>query len=401
MPTQTLWRRIAPVATLAVLAVPSASHAAPATVDLRIEGPTTTLYEGRVTADSRPFQFTGDPVTHRCDGTFAGGEGSSPVPVTVRNNAISAAAGPALAFTGTWFSFGPSFATINRVNVGFDAASGKFLGEYKNGRFASVGGCADPVVTGDSVLYAYSDGTETLLGLSGPATARPGASVTLTVSDLGAPATRIAGASVGPAVSSAGGAVTVGPLAAGPTTFKATKTGAIRSNALTVCATDGSDGFCGTTKPGPPAPALLPGPPCATSGRDGLCGSPDSTPPSATVRGLREQARFRRGNAPRTLTGTVQTDASGLTDVRLRLTRTVGPRCAYYSGRFERFLRTTVCGARGPRFFSIGSKSDWSYLLPADLPRGRYVLDVQAVDRAGNSSTPGVRGRDRVVFEVR
>ena len=401
MPTQTLWRRIAPVATLAVLAVPSVSYAAPATVDLRIEGPTTTLYEGRITTDVRPFQFTGDPVTHQCDGTFAGGEGSSPTPVTVRNNAISAAAGPALAFTGTWFSFGASFARINGVNVGFDAASGKFLGEYKNGKFASVGGCADPVVTGDSALYAYADGSETLLGLSGPATARPGASVTLTVSDLGAPATRIPGASVGTAVSSSGGAVTVGPLAAGPTTFKATKPGTIRSNAVTVCATDGADGFCGTTKPGTtpsggPAPA-----PCLSTGRDGLCGSPDSTPPSATIRGLREQARFRRGNAPRTLNGTVQTDASGLTDVRLRLTRTVGPRCSYYSGRAERILRTRTCGARGPRFFSIGSKPDWSYLLPADLPRGRYVLDVQAVDRAGNSSTPGVRGRDRIVFHVR
>jgi hypothetical protein len=39
-------------------------------------------------------------------------------------------------------------------------------------------------------------------------------------------------------------------------------------------------------------------------------------------------------------------------------------------------------------------------LLPAPLPRGRYVLDVKAVDRAGNSQSRFVRGRTRVVFEV-
>ena len=43
---------------------------------------------------------------------------------------------------------------------------------------------------------------------------------------------------------------------------------------------------------------------------------------------------------------------------------------------------------------------NWSYLLPSRLPAGRYVLDVKAVDRAGNSQGRFVRGRSRVVFAV-
>lgn len=403
MPKMVFWRRIALVASLTgLVGAPSASAATPAAVDLRIEGPTTTLYEGRVTADVAPFQFTGDPATHACDGTSGGGGGTSPAPVTVRNNAITAA-GSALTYTGTWFSFGPAFATINGVNVDFDPVTNRFLAEYKNGQFASTGGCSDPVADGDSALYAYGDGSETLLGLTGPSgTVRPGATVTLTVNDLGAPGTKVAGASVGGGTSAVDGTVTVGPLAAGPTTFKATKAGTIRSNTVTVCATDGADGFCGTTTPGtsPPTPPA-PGPTCISTGRDGLCGSVDTTAPIAVIKGLREQAMFRRGNGPKTLAGTVPADPAGLKEVRMRITRRVGPKCSYYDGELERLVSTKTCGVGGGTYFSIGDRADWSYLLPFVLPRGRYVVDVQTVDKAGNTSTPGLRGRNQIVFTVK
>jgi hypothetical protein len=404
-------RRLAAIVLcLSSVAFPSlASASTPATVDLRIEGATSTLFEGRVTADVLPFQFSGDPVAHQCDGTAGGGGGNSPQPVTVRNNAISAATGPALSYTGTWFSFGAAFSTINGVSVDYDAGSGRYLAEYKNGQFAATGGCSDPIVTGDDVRDAFADGSETLLGLSGPATVKPGTTATLTVSDLGAPATKISGATVGGATSGADGTVTVGPLPAGPSTFKATKTGAIRSNAVTVCATDGADGFCGTTKPGDPAPAPAPAPapgpapaPCQTTGSDGFCGTTDKAAPVAAIKGgLKEQARFSRGNAPSTFAGTVAADANGLKDVRLRLTRTIGPRCSYLDGELERLVTSKVCGVAGGKFFSIGDKADWSYLLPFDLPAGRYVLDVQTVDRAGNVSKISARGRDRIVFVVK
>ena len=51
-------------------------------------------------------------------------------------------------------------------------------------------------------------------------------------------------------------------------------------------------------------------------------------------------------------------------------------------------------------YFAIGDKADWSYLLPARLGKGRYVLDAIAIDGAGNR-TPLQRGTTRVVFTVR
>ena len=50
--------------------------------------------------------------------------------------------------------------------------------------------------------------------------------------------------------------------------------------------------------------------------------------------------------------------------------------------------------------FSIGDRADWSYLLPKRLGKGRYVLDVIAVDKLGNRDALA-RGRNRVVFFVR
>lgn len=374
---------------LTTLAVPAVAEAStPATVNLRIEGPTATLYEGRVVADVAPFRFTGDPVSHPCDGTAGGGGGNSATPITVRNNAVTAATGPSLSYTGDWFSFGAAFKTINGANVAYDGATNKYLVEYKNGKASATGGCSDPIATGDDVLFAYADGTEPLLGLSGPAIATAGSTATLTVSELGTPATKIAGANVGSASSGPDGTVTVGPLVAGPNTFKATKAGAVRSNAFTVCATNGADGFCGPT-------------PCQTNGSDGRCGSPDKAAPVAAIAGLKEQAVFSRAKAPRTFRGSVAADPSGLKDVRLRLTRTRGTHCSYLEGELERLIKSRVCGVAGGHFFSIGDTSPWSYLLPFKLPAGRYVLDVQTVDRAGNTTEKRARGRDRIVFVVK
>src|SRR3954447_5847090 len=62
---------------MTVLAAPIA-HAAPVTVQLRVEGPTRTLFEGPVTTDVRTFHFTGDATQHTCDGTKSGNGGDSP-----------------------------------------------------------------------------------------------------------------------------------------------------------------------------------------------------------------------------------------------------------------------------------------------------------------------------------
>lgn len=148
-----------------------------------------------------------------------------------------------------------------------------------------------------------------------------------------------------------------------------------------------------------PASAIAPG--CRTSGRDGLCGTPDRTAPTALITSIREQQTFAARRAPLRIFGRVAADPSGLRDVRIRLTRTLGPRCHFFSGIEDTFLRARRCGAAGPQFFSIGDAADWSYVLPRRPTPGRYTLDVQAVDRLGNVSPVGARGRDRVVFRVR
>jgi hypothetical protein len=380
-------RSLGLAAVIAALAATPAL-AAPATVNLRIEGPTKTLFEGQVTTDVRPFQFTGDPVSYECDGLPPAGTSSVPVPT--RGAAITAAAqSTPFSMTGmfnTQFQ-SPSFVEIGGENV--QSAGSSFLGEYKNGQFAAAGACGDPIASGDDVLFAYGTGSEPLLKLTGPSTAAPGAGVTVRVTTWdGSP---VAGASVEGHASGADGSVVVGPYdARGNHDLKASKDGTIRSNRLRVCVTDGSDGACGSTA----ASA------CATTGDDGLCGTKDKRAPRGKIASITEGQRFAKGKGPRTLSGIVAADPSGIADVRLRLTRNDHGRCQTFDGRSERLVALKRCGAKHGKWFSVGDRERWSYLLPARLGPGRYVLDVQARDRAGNADTLLQRTRTRVVFIV-
>jgi hypothetical protein len=362
---------------LVVLALAAPAGAAPVTVDLRIEGPTRTLFEGPVTTDVRPFRFTGS-AEHRCDGTTTGG--AQPAPVPTRGAVLAEAAERTpFAIAGSWHpDFGASFTSIAGEPVAFDPATSRYLVEYENGAAAQVGACADDARTGDDVLFAYGTGSEPLLALSGPGTARPGERITVRVADAtGAP---VAGADVGGARTGADGSAAVGPFASGAAIdLKATKAGAIRSNRLQVRVGDG------TSPAGPLGPQGLTVP------------AIDRTPPVARIAGIEEQQRFRRRRAPRELRGAVGDDPSGLRAVKLTLTRQVKRRCWLFSGRRERFLKRR-CGKRYA--FGIGADASWSYLLPKRLGRGRYVLDVIAVDRVGNRDELA-RGRNRIVFHVR
>jgi hypothetical protein len=354
---------------LAVALLPATAAAAePVTVNLRIEGPSRTLFEGPVSTGVRDFRFTNDATSHECDGTSAlGGQSAAPVPT---RGAVLAEAAETAPFDleGMWNDqFGASFTSIAGENVGFDPATNKFLAEYENGQFASLGACADDARTGDDVLFAYGDGSEILLGLSGPVQGTPGGSVTLKVTNAanGAP---VAGASVGGAVSGADGNVSVGPLASAPhVDFKASKAGAIRSNGVRVCVTEHD---------------------CATL---------DSGPPNARVRGIKDGRVFRHGKGPRVLHGAVGASPAGLRAVRMSLQRKLHGHCRSYSVPRAKFVNRP-CGQH--RSFKVSSTGDFSYLLPKRLTRGRYDLRMIAVDRAGKRDRVR-RGRNRVVFTVR
>jgi hypothetical protein len=284
-----------------------------------------------------------------------------------------------------------------------------FWAVYIDGKEAQDGLCNVNVAEGDYVQYVAlcdpydppTDGTPCFgepLQLQAPASAAPGAPVDVTVTesqtDLNTGTTTIvpsAGATVSgdgrQATTDATGHASLTLPDRGPVTLTATKGNRVNDTA-SLCVSDGADGFCGssaqtTTAPSPPAAP-----------------APDVTPTYGFIKSIREHQHFRKGHGPRELSGTSDPDPSGLKDVQLRLTKRVGAHCWTFSGAKLRFVRMARCGARRGTWFSIGSKADWSYLLPKALGRGRYVLDLKTIDGAGNADDQLARTRNRVVFFV-
>jgi hypothetical protein len=289
-----------------------------------------------------------------------------------------------------------------------------------NGLARADYGCTAPVKDGDKILWYASSGFGAFhvdkgfddpVLLDAPTRAVPGQAFTVTATNTdttydggGTPTSTAFSPSAGATVS--GGAVpaTTGPdgkasvtVSGGPYTLVATKDRRAPAR-ITGCATTGSDGFCGTAgSAGTPTTTARP---CVTNGHDGFCGSPDKVPAYGRITAVSEGKKYAKGHGPRQLAGRIEADGSGLADVRLRLTRTDGRACSTYDGRREAFKAMKRCGARHGVWFSVGAKADWTYLLPARLGRGRYVLDEQVVDKAGNKTTQLARGTSRVVFTV-
>jgi len=362
--------------------------AAPSPVTVRVEGTSDTLIP-RTALTTTTATVNKDGVAgHDCTGTSAAG-------------ALEQASGGDWA--GAWNAgLGYSVNAVKGETHTF--GSGQFWGFFINDALASSGICGVELQTGDSVLLAPISETATsfgVLGVSGvPATAPLGQPITVkvtrTTSDFTGTVT--SDAVPGATVSGGGASATTGADGSaqivlgtrGPTSLRATDSGDIRSASEPVCVTDGSDGACG----GSAASA------CATTGDDGLCGTKDKRAPRGKIASITEGQRFGKGKGPRTLSGTVASDPSGIADVRLRLTRSDNGKCQTFDGKKERFVAMKRCGAKRGKWFSAGDRQQWSYLLPSRLGSGRYVLDVEARDRAGNVDSLLQRTRTRVVFFV-
>jgi hypothetical protein len=386
------------VAGLVALAAAAPAHAAgPATVTLRVEGASRTIFEGPVTTDAKTIHMASGPDfggstypggDQPCTGTNGGNQGHYSGPGATPNTALDDAAA-----TGAFSWYGPYDASYGDFFVDTIGGEGSLDGPYWDARTNGVsnprGGCQIELQNGDEVLFALDGYGKPGLKLTGPATEAPGQTVQGKVTDgqSGAP---IAGATVGGATSGADGSVAIGPFAdRGDHDLKASKTGTVRSNRLRVCVTDGSDGACGTTAPQPVS--------CTTNGSDGLCGTNDRIAPSVRLLKIHHRWYYSRRFAPRTLRGIVSPDPSGIRDVQVRLQRRHGKGCTTYSASKERFVRRSC--KRTAAWFSVGDGETWSYLLPARLGTGKYTLDARATDKAGNVSTLQ-RGRSRVVFRV-
>jgi len=353
------------LATALAVSAPAAAQASPVTVNLRIEGSSSTIFEGPVTTDAKTING------HPCDGTN-GGANATPGP-TMTSALDDASIVHGFPWSGTWFD---SLHDFSIDSIGPDASnSSQFWGYAYNWQPATVGGCQQEVQSGSDVLFGFDFFSKShLLELSGPATAQVGNSVSLKVID-GQDGSAISGASVGGTTTAADGTASVTYTSPGVVRLKAERSDSIRSNELDVCIYATSSAECGPQVPSPVVGGAI----------------ADKLPPSLSIRGIRNGERFRRGHGPRKLAGTAS-DASGLFQVYFRLRRHSHAGCQWYSAKRSVFTRPrSHCDAR---FQRVGTKAPWSYLLPERLPKGRYTLEEKAIDRAFNGA------RTRVSFTV-
>jgi hypothetical protein len=271
-------RRPSAVALSAALAAGGAApaaQAAPATVQVRIEGMATTIFEGPVLTDGMAaIRAPSDSDPRRCDGTNNGAHATpGPTPTTAALTALASIGRP---WDGEWY---PGFEDyfITQLGERQDEARGAYWGVLVNGAFTSLGGCQRRIDGGDEVLWALDafggTGEKSVLRLAGPAGAVPGQPVRYTVTGDGAP---FAGASVGGvAATGADGGIDLIFDGAGWRHLKADSPRAVRSARLDVCVRAAADPACDALGDGPP--------PRPASGTGGDAGGPPPAPPTPTA----------------------------------------------------------------------------------------------------------------------
>lgn len=383
---------------LLVLAA-TAPAAGPATVTVEVEGLNETkVPPTQVTTTTTPIVKDGNPE-HACPGTNASGA----LQLATAGN-----------WNGTWYGgevkegkftgLGYSVEEIDGEDYPFSGST--FWNVWINHKSSEDGVCDAEMHPGDQLLLFpchYEEGKEcpTPLGIEAPTTANAGEAVAVTVKQYN---------SKGEASPAANATVSGGGVSA-TTDFEGHATlrfyGDVGSFALhaygsnegspavrtqtTICVHEGNDGTCGTTAPS--NSPLSQSPSSATSA------APYKGPFAvvAKANGIAESHVYPPGEAPRLLSGTV-TSHSPITLIDIELRRSYRGRCSAYDGTTGRFVKAR-CGKGG--FFAVASGGDsFSYLLPARLAPGRYVLDLRATDEAGNVTTLA-RGSTRTVFYVR
>jgi len=383
---------------------------------MRIEGSSQTLLSPTVvTTQADPFHPANDPVAgHTCPGTSAG-------------QALELSTGGT--WSGTYFtSFGDyEVDSILGEAHPTGATDGGYWSFWVNNAPAQVGVCQQQLNPGDQVLF-FPDcfGTcpagfvsPAVLGLRVPAVVQSGTPFTASVvsyPNAGGQPSALVGATItgggASATTGPGGQATVTLATPGSYLLGAAAPNTVRTESA-ICVHNGNDGNCGTTKGKPGAPATGPAAGgqgmsggtgatrpagCVTNGSDGLCGTLDKTAPIARLQ-IAEGRHFAHGRGPRVLSGTVTADPSGLRTIRLRLTRLNHRVCQVFSPQ-KTTLVDGSCRIDVAPWFPVGPPSPFSYLLRKRLPAGRYVLDVEAVDNAGNVEAKQVPGRSRIVFRV-
>jgi hypothetical protein len=387
---------------LVLLGGATALAASPATGSVRIEGLNQTLLAPTsVTTNAAPVVNDGNP-THSCEGTSDIG-------------ALQVATGGN--WLGEWSeskSFGNQY-FINAIEGEAHTYTAKALSYYwsfwLNDVEASAGPCQLPFEAGDRVLFfpkcdeACPAGAEGIapLEIETPAAANVGEAVNLAVKQYNAKGE--ASPSTNANVTWSGGSATtdsqghataifaragvvelrVAGSASGPPT--------VRTEA-SICVHNENDGTCGSQ-----SPAQLSSSQKAPVGEAKAFISAPYRGPYAVVSRITDLIDghvYDSRHAPRLLTGKVVAH-SGVASVSLELHRSYRGRCYAFDGVVAEFRRAR-CGHGS--FFVVSHTPSFSYLLPAALAPGRYVLDSEASDVVGNHTTLA-RGTTRIVFYVR
>jgi hypothetical protein len=391
--------------TALLLIAPAANASGPSTVTVRVEGfdGVTLLSQRQVTTTAAPIAIEGST----CSGTSAGGA----LYDATHGNWKVKSAGQGIEILGIEGLDFPPFSISEPPDA--------YWAFWLNNEFAHQGACGEEVENGADIVFAaqcIAIGPDCPTSPTAPdhfLTSTPpsstvtqvGTAVSVTIgsintgtgvreSSLPQGLTVTAGAVTG--VLNAQGVATLTFPAAGLYTLQARAPDSVPSDPFTVCVYSGED-TCGS-----PSPAGSPTSPGSTSGVGSGAPSFFSTPykgPYAIVAkatNLIEKHVYSRKDAPRVLAGTVQAHTT-VASVSLKLRREYKGRCYAYDGTREVFGRAR-CGVGS--YFKVSTEPSFSYLLPSALAPGRYALDIEATDSAGNR-TSLARGTSRTVFYVR
>ncbi len=285
-----------------------------------------------------------------------------------------------------------------------------FWSFWLNDKESEVGACEAQLNPGDRVLFfpsCYGEQCPTPaplpLEVEAPPSANVGEPIQVTVRryTTAGVASEVSGASVvgggAGALTEVHGRATLTFSHAGETTVQVNAPDSIRTE-TNVCVHNGNDGTCGTTSAECSAAS-----PCAACTAMAPCKAPPprtGPPPRleiARAAGVVNGHVYARRMAPRILGGSVEVIGDTLHEVRIALSHTVHHRCFAFSGSRGAFVRA---GCHTTRFFDVADTTSFSYLLPARLPAGRYVYDVEAVDDSGHA-TQLANGVSHVVFVVK
>ena len=227
----------------------------PTLVNLRVEGSTTTIFEGTILTQGHNVT-TASGGNHHCDGT---NDNANPLPGPTCTSALDDAAklhhftfdgyvkyflishcgglGWLIHDTIRYSTFSTEFDDFFITSIGgVTQTSTEFWGILLNFEFTPVGGCQQEVKVHDEILFAFDAfNAVNFLKLTGPGNAFVGVPVLLTVTD-GQTGNPVAGAVVHGDTTDATGHVSVAFSIAevGLQKLKATKSDSIRSNQLSI-----------------------------------------------------------------------------------------------------------------------------------------------------------------------